>query len=1124
MSSDLALLEKWQQQRDAEAFAEIVRRYSATVYSTCRRVLQNSHDAEEVAQECFLHLAHDPARVERSLPGWLHRMATRRSIDRIRRESNRRKREEQHADMTPENETSEWSEIEPLVDDAIAELPGDLRIAIVEHFIAGKTHQEVADGLGVTRSAVTQRIGKGLEIVRKKLRARGVFVAVGALSAMLAEQGTYAVPAALAGALGKLAVSGAGGSAAAAAGGIAVGTKLLVAAVVVVGLGLSAWLVPKAFHEPPLPPVAVARDVPAGASPSANMVVEATPEAERVASTQPKIPPLEPDRVGEASEVASASAVIGEASAGVISGATLYGLVLDGETNTPAGGAVVSVLGTRFRATADADGRYQLPGVPAGAMRVVAASGSLRSYQRRDAVRPIYIKEGDRAQRNLALHRRPVIRGEVRDLATHKPVPGATVAIRWPYVESEVDEAGCYQFDQSPEGQHTLRCAAPGHVWTDRALVFDGQGDGVVNFDLEPEAFVDVTVRDERGQPIEGARIGMSVNLTYCPGPSRTDASGEARVGGVSPSRPQEIYAEKKGYLRSYPTAPGMRSDGRLSPLKIKLEPMPPDKEGYYAGHVSDSGGEPLAGVEIRAGYNDLQRTFRSVRTRTDPRGEFAFTIQNWLEPCDLDVVARSKGYAPEFAANVAPGSRERPARADFVMRPGHWLEGVVVDDTEKRMMDLSVEALAPPEVGNMSIFNTSTKTDTKGRFRFDNLPAGKVRLWVAEAAAVEEYAVDQTYRIVVPSEGQLSGSVVDADSSAPVTEFVVKFDESSRGRAGEAVHSPAGTFTLRQLRHGMDYRIWIEANGYLSSTPLATRAYTKGEGEPATIRLRKAGTLNGILVDAETQQSVSGARMIYGRPRQPGDIEWETLAEEGAPERLLLGLQRATTGNEGTFSFHEEGEAGVIWIFAPGYARTSIGPPARERYRTPDGLRIPLAPGAEVQGEVLRNGVPAPGVRVSVTRERRGSTAHGTTDGAGRFRIGELAGGDYTLVGAMDSAEHHAVCRRELRVEAGDHRQMDLNLMVGSSVLRGHVALAGGGRFMGGSVCLARTDGAISRRFYHPGPLEGDGQYRIGGLPGGAYHLSVMLLNPKGVIAEHEEEIVIEGDVQRDFALEPLR
>ena len=174
MSSDLVLLEKWQRQRDAEAFTEIVHGYSGLVYSTCRRVLGNVHDAGEVARECFLSLANGPARVERSLPGFLHRMATRRSIHRIRRESNRRKREEWHAEMNPGNESSEWSEIEPLVDDAIAELPGDLRVAIVEHLIAGRTHQAVANGLGLSRSAVTQRIGKGLEIVRKRLRARGV--------------------------------------------------------------------------------------------------------------------------------------------------------------------------------------------------------------------------------------------------------------------------------------------------------------------------------------------------------------------------------------------------------------------------------------------------------------------------------------------------------------------------------------------------------------------------------------------------------------------------------------------------------------------------------------------------------------------------------------------------------------------------------------------------------------------------------------------------------------------------------------------------------------------------------------------------------------------------------------
>ncbi len=72
---DLALLDAWRKERDADAFSELVSRYAGMVYATSRRVLKNSDDAEDVAQECFLALAELKADVHSSLAGWLRRIA-----------------------------------------------------------------------------------------------------------------------------------------------------------------------------------------------------------------------------------------------------------------------------------------------------------------------------------------------------------------------------------------------------------------------------------------------------------------------------------------------------------------------------------------------------------------------------------------------------------------------------------------------------------------------------------------------------------------------------------------------------------------------------------------------------------------------------------------------------------------------------------------------------------------------------------------------------------------------------------------------------------------------------------------------------------------------------------------
>jgi len=55
--NDLQLLERYAETRDAEAFANLVKRYAGMVYATCLRVTGNRHAAEDASQECFLQLA-----------------------------------------------------------------------------------------------------------------------------------------------------------------------------------------------------------------------------------------------------------------------------------------------------------------------------------------------------------------------------------------------------------------------------------------------------------------------------------------------------------------------------------------------------------------------------------------------------------------------------------------------------------------------------------------------------------------------------------------------------------------------------------------------------------------------------------------------------------------------------------------------------------------------------------------------------------------------------------------------------------------------------------------------------------------------------------------------------------
>jgi len=248
--TEAILLNRFVRSGDAEAFAEIIRRYAGLVYSAALRVLADVDRASDVAQETFLQLAKDAGNVSGSLPGWLHRVATHKAIDQVRRDATRRHREAEYGAVRPQ-EAAEWKEISPYVDEALNLLDPRLRHILISHFLEGRSTREIARAVGVSQATVSRRIEAGVELLRAGLRRRGILVAAGALSLLLGENAAQAAPPALLAELGKIALvsgslAGTTAGAGAASGLDAIVTSILaaiktnvaaVAAVVAIGVG-----------------------------------------------------------------------------------------------------------------------------------------------------------------------------------------------------------------------------------------------------------------------------------------------------------------------------------------------------------------------------------------------------------------------------------------------------------------------------------------------------------------------------------------------------------------------------------------------------------------------------------------------------------------------------------------------------------------------------------------------------------------------------------------------------------------------------------------------------------------------------------------------------------------------
>jgi len=178
---DAELVDRWLA-GDEGAFESLVRRHQRRVFGLVLRMLGDREDAQDVAQEAFLSLHRHGHRFRREarFSTFVYRVAANAALNRRRSLGRKRAREQalfqrQEAGIdlpsTPRNpeDAAAGTEIQQQVQEALLELPPDLRAAIVLYDIEGQSYRDISQFLGIPEGTVKSRIHRARNTLRQRL-------------------------------------------------------------------------------------------------------------------------------------------------------------------------------------------------------------------------------------------------------------------------------------------------------------------------------------------------------------------------------------------------------------------------------------------------------------------------------------------------------------------------------------------------------------------------------------------------------------------------------------------------------------------------------------------------------------------------------------------------------------------------------------------------------------------------------------------------------------------------------------------------------------------------------------------------------------------------------------------
>jgi len=139
------------QQGDTNAFSALVRLHQRRAYAVARAIVGTHEDAEDAAQDGFLHAYRALHRFlpDQAFGAWLHRIVANAALDLTRRRKVRAAEELPESIAAPFRDPGEADHLRGRLQGALAQLTERQRSVIVLHDVEGFKHAEIGTMLGI---------------------------------------------------------------------------------------------------------------------------------------------------------------------------------------------------------------------------------------------------------------------------------------------------------------------------------------------------------------------------------------------------------------------------------------------------------------------------------------------------------------------------------------------------------------------------------------------------------------------------------------------------------------------------------------------------------------------------------------------------------------------------------------------------------------------------------------------------------------------------------------------------------------------------------------------------------------------------------------------------------------